>query len=187
MGNGQRGRRRSRYLPATHVLAGHGPAHRASIDAVQLLVFELSSRRFAVAASQVEQVTLVVKVVPLPGAPSVVEGVIDVHGAVVPVFDVRARFELPSRPIGAWDHLVIARAGDRRVAVRVDQVVGLVELADERLTTAEAVTRGADRVVGVARLSDGLVVVHDLGAFLTQTEAADLDASLAARAQEGAA
>lgn len=151
-------------------------------------MFELSSRRFAIAASEVEQVALVVKVTPLPGAPPVIEGVIDVHGAVVPVFDVRARFELPARPVGPFDHLVIARAGARRVGVRVDQVVGLVEVADERLTAAEAVTRGTDRVVGVARLVDGggLVVVHDLAAFLTQAEAADLDASLAASGQEGA-
>lgn len=151
-------------------------------------MFELSARRFAIAAAEVEQVALSVEVTPLPGAPAVVEGVIDVHGVVVPVFDLRARFELEARSPGAWDHLVIARAGERRVALRADRVEGLVDLVDEHLTPTEAVTRGAARMVGVARLRDGLVLVQDLAAFLSQAEAVDLEAALARAADgEGAA
>lgn len=147
-------------------------------------MFELSSRRFAVLAPEVERVVLAVKVTPLPGTSRAVEGVIDVHGVLVPVYDLRARLELPARPVARWDHLVIARAGPRRAALRTDRVEGLVDVPDEQVVSASEVTlRAAERVAGVARLPDGLVVVQDLTAFLSQAESTDVDAALARAGQ----
>ncbi|MBX3466412.1 MAG: chemotaxis protein CheW [Planctomycetes bacterium] len=148
---------------------------------MQLIVFELSGARCALAAAAVERVVAVVEVTPLPGAPAVVEGVVDVKGAVAPVFDLRARFGLPARAPARWDHMLLARAGERRVCLRVDHVEGLVEVAPDRLVAGERVVLGLERLAGVARLPDGLVVVHDLAAFLDQAEAAALEAALAAR------
>ncbi|MCO5168890.1 MAG: chemotaxis protein CheW [Planctomycetes bacterium] len=148
---------------------------------MQLVVFGLSGARCALAAAAVERVVPVVEVTPLPGAPDVIEGVIEVEGVVVPVFDLRARFGLPARAPDRWDHLLLSRAGARRVALRVDHVDALIDVDPDRVTAGEEVTRGAGRLAGVARLPDGLAVVHDLAAFLDQAEETALAAALAAR------
>ena len=56
---------------------------------VQLVLFALDEQRFALALSSVERIVRVVDVTPLPSAPPIVLGIINVKGEVVPVYDGR--------------------------------------------------------------------------------------------------
>jgi purine-binding chemotaxis protein CheW len=141
-----------------------------SEDLIDILVFELAGRRYGLAARAVRELHRAVAVTPLPNAPAVVEGVIDVHGAIVPVYDLRARFGLPRCAVDPSHHLIVAFAGGRTVALRVDRAHELV-----REALREAPFGG-----GVATLRDGLVVVHDLDRFLSDAEATALDRALEA-------
>jgi purine-binding chemotaxis protein CheW len=68
---------------------------------LQVLVFEVAGRRYGLPADDVQELLRAVSIVPLPRAPAVVEGVINLRGKVVPVLDVRGRFRLPARgPVG---------------------------------------------------------------------------------------
>lgn len=62
-----------------------------------LVVFRLDERRYALPLSVVERVIRAVEVTPLPKAPPIVLGAIDVQGRVVPVLNVRRRFLMPDR------------------------------------------------------------------------------------------
>src|SRR5579884_1363240 len=139
-------------------------------DGLDVLVFTLDGRRYGVAAADVEEVVRAVLPTPLPGAPEVVEGVINLRGRVVPVFDLRRRFRLPPRPVEPGDHLIVGRAAGRRVVLRVDRAEGLVRLEASDLEAARGVVPGAEYISWVARLPDDLVLVHDLGTFLTRAE-----------------
>lgn len=154
---------------------------------MELLVWELEGGRYGLDAREVREVVRAVAVSRLPGAPPVVLGVIGVRGELVPVFDLRRRFGLPPRPLDPSEHFVLARTGTRTAALRVDAVVGLRTAAPELLADARASVPRAERVAGVARLPDGLVVVVDLGAFLAHAEEMSLAAALAAAGAEDAA
>src|SRR6201991_958553 len=94
---------------------------------VHLLNFELDEQRFGLPMADVQEVVRVAAFVRLPKAPQVIEGVLNFRGAAVPVLDIRARFGLSSRAVQTSDHLVVARAGKRTVAIRVDRVADLIE------------------------------------------------------------
>lgn len=144
------------------------------------LVFEVAGQRFALDLPVVQELARAVSVVPLPRAPAVVEGVIDVRGTLVPVLDLRGRFGLPASPLRPSDHLVLARAADRLVALRCDRAEGIVSLPAGEVEDARRAVPEAGYVAGVVRLPDGLVLVHDLRTFLSGAEGAALDDSLAA-------
>ena len=72
------------------------------------LPFFLDDRTFALPLEMVERVTRMVAVTPLPGAPAVVRGVIDVAGDFVPVVDPRVRFGLHPVRLLPYQQLVIA-------------------------------------------------------------------------------
>ena len=143
-----------------------------------LLLFALGEHRFAVPASAVVEVVRVVASAALPGAPAIVEGVINVRGTLVPVLDVRTRFALASRPVDPDQHLIVAHAGGRLVALRVDRALDLVSVAENAVEPVEHVAPGTPLVGGVARLPDGVLVIHDLDRFLALDEAAQLDATI---------
>jgi purine-binding chemotaxis protein CheW len=102
---------------------------------------------------------------PVPGAPPALRGVLNVHGAVVPVVDVRARLGLPSRPLGADAHLVLARAGDRLVALEVDRVLEIREVAEADVEPRGAWGGGSPLVAGAVKLGDGVALVQALDAL----------------------
>ncbi len=154
---------------------------------MEILTFELSGQRFAVPLRSVQEVVRAVAIAPLPGAPSVIEGVIDVRGEVVPVFDLRARFALPPRSVWPTQHLIIAWARDRRVAFRVDRADWMVDVDDASLVEPATIVPGVQHIAGVATLDDGLVLIHDLDTFLAAAESEALERALAgARAEQPA-
>jgi purine-binding chemotaxis protein CheW len=146
--------------------------------AFRTVVFLLDGQRYGLPAEDVREILPALRVTPLPSAPAVVEGVIDLRGALVPVLDIRSRFRLPPKPRHFRDHLVVAETGDRTVAIRTDRAFGLVALPSDALEDLSVAVPGAEHVKGVARLPDGLVLIHDLRTFLTQAEATSLDEAL---------
>src|SRR5688572_17613003 len=113
-----------------------------------IVVLTLDEQRYGLRLPAVERVVRSVFVTPLPKAPEIVLGVIDVGGEVVPVVDVRRRFRLPTREVGLTDQLVLARTARRRVALIVDRVAG-VELADPAaFTNADVLPPESDYVAG---------------------------------------
>lgn len=137
---------------------------------LDLVVFVIDGQRYALALGAVERVVPMVAMSPLPRAPAIALGVINVHGAVVPVVDVRRRFGLPARDFGVTTRLVLARAGRRTLAVPADDVLGVAEVAAESVVPPGALLEGIGHIAGVVALPDGLMFIHDLDAFLSPDE-----------------
>jgi purine-binding chemotaxis protein CheW len=150
---------------------------------VDLLVFTVCGRRIALPAAAVQQIVRAVAVQPLPNTapgPAIVDGVIDVHGTVVPVADVGRRLGLPRREVTPDQHFVLALAAGRSVALRVDQVLDLVRAPADAIDAVAQVASGAGHVAGVARTADGIVVIQDLAQLLSHEETRQLDTALQA-------
>ena len=159
----------------------------APVQALDVLVFELGGQRFGLPLVDVIEVVRAVEIRTLPEAPRVIEGIIDLRGEIVPVLDVRARFRLPARPLDPSDHFVVASARGRRVVLRAEQSHGLQALDALAIGHALNLPQGAPHVAGVASTSDGLVLIQDLHAFLSDVESAALERALAPAAGEGGA
>lgn len=147
-------------------------------DSIALLVIEVAGLRVGLFANAVVEVHPMVRVTPLPNAPDVVEGVINVRGRVVPVIGLRLRFGAAPQPPRLTDHLVVAAVDGRELALHVDRAADLVSIAPEQIDTAPAAE--LEHAAGVAKLADDLLVVHDLAAFLSGEEARALEDALTA-------
>ena len=139
----------------------------AKISSGSLIVFQIGGHEFAVGVAAVERVLRAVEIEPVPEAPRGVRGVINLHGRVVPVFDLWVRFGQPAREVRASDHLLIARTHWRTVALLVDAVVGVVEGHKADITLAAEILPDLECISGVMKLDGGLVLVHDVEKFLS--------------------
>ena len=144
----------------------------------RVAVFILGDQRYALPLSAVERVVRVVEVTPLPQAPDIVLGVVNVQGRVVPVVNLRRRFRLPERAIALTDQLVIAHTTRRPVALVVDAVTGVLEYSGREAVGARDIVPGMEYVEGVVKLADGLVLIHDLDRFLSLDEVTALDRAI---------
>lgn len=154
-------------------------------DTAGLVLFEAYGWRYAVPVESVVEVLRALTITPLPHAPPIVEGVINLRSAIVPVLDLRARFRLPGKRLEHTDHLIVARAGERLVAIRADRALDLVFLPVEAIQDLAPVLAGTRYVSGVARLPDGLVLIHDLSTFLSEAESEELAEAIAVNGSGG--
>jgi len=141
------------------------------------VVFTLDEHRYALPLSVVERIVRVVEVTPLPKAPEIVLGIVNVEGQVLPVVNVRKRFRLTERETDLGDQLIIAHTAKRTVALIVDGV-GVAECRDQEVFPVEQILPAMEYVDGVAKLKDGLVLIHDLDKFLSLEEEEALDVAL---------
>ncbi len=146
---------------------------------VELLTFDVAGCRYAAPVACLQEVARAVAISALPKAPPIIDGVINVRGTVVPVIDVRQRCGLGTRPVTPDQQFLIARAAGRVVALRVDQALELVAVTEDAIESAARVPPGTDYVAGIAKLPDGLLVIHDLDRFLSLEESMQLDGALA--------
>ncbi|MET0402032.1 MAG: chemotaxis protein CheW [Cystobacter sp.] len=150
----------------------------------EILLFTLESQRYALPLEDVRELVRAVRLTPLPRAPSIVEGLFNLRGELIPVLDMRRRFRRPARALQSSDHFIITQAGPRCMALRVDRAEGLMLLDLDLLDKTPRELPGVGYVAGVLKLPDGLVLLHDLRTFLSEAETLELEDALA---QEGTA
>lgn len=114
---------------------------------------------------------------PVPQAPPIVEGVIQLRGVVIPVIDLRRRFGVAVDP--ALEHLnklIIVSVSGRIAGLKVDRVVGELRVPSRSLRPAPSMLRGDvdadlsdDIFSGVCRVDDDMVFVVNLDGLLKVT------------------
>lgn len=144
----------------------------------QMVVFSLSGQDYALLLPVVERVVWAVELKPLPKAPDIILGLINFRGRVVPVANIRKRFGLPHRQIELNDHFIIANTARRCLALAVEEVRGVAECGEGEVMPAGEVLPKMDYVSGVAKLPGGIILVHDLDAFLSLEEERALGSAL---------
>jgi purine-binding chemotaxis protein CheW len=149
---------------------------------ISFLRVRLGGATIGLPASAIREIVRAVAITPLPGAPDVVEGAVNLRGRLVPVIDVRRRFGLPVRSLHDDEFLVFLEAGDQLRAMRVDDVDDLVDADADDVAPSGTLSPALQGLAGVAARADGVLVIYDPSAFLTQAESAALDRSLAASA-----
>jgi purine-binding chemotaxis protein CheW len=147
-------------------------------ELTQLVVFRLDAQRYAVPLIVVERIIRAVEVTPLPKAPAIVLGVIDVEGRVLPVLNIRRRFGLPDKDIRPKDQFLIAQTARRAVVLVIDEAQGVIERPSTEIVIPARIVPGLEQIQGVIKLGDGLALIHDLEKFLSLDEARSLDEAM---------
>ena len=145
---------------------------------VEYVVFHLDEQQYALKVSAVERVVHAVELTLLPEAPDIVLGIINIHGKIIPVVNIRRRFHLPEKDIEPTNRLIIAHTLKRTVALVVDVVLGVIETPEDRVVKTNTVLPGMDYVQGVVKREDGMILIHDLNKFLSLEEEQTLDTAI---------
>ncbi|OHD22744.1 MAG: hypothetical protein A2Y38_18480 [Spirochaetes bacterium GWB1_59_5] len=143
-----------------------------------MVIFALDDRRYALPLDRVQRSIRAVAITPLPRAPAIVIGIIDLGGVVIPVIDTRGRFNHPQRDIRTSDHLIIATAAKRTIALLVDETIGVLAASSDNRTLADAIVPRLELVDGAIQAKDGLILIHDLERLLSLDEETAIDHAL---------
>ncbi|WIO73211.1 chemotaxis protein CheW [Porticoccaceae bacterium LTM1] len=155
----------------------------------QYLTFFLSNEEYGVDILKVQGIQSWDKVTPIPNTPDYVLGVINLRGIIVPILDLRIRFNLPTADIQRTTVVVIVKVakGDssRTVGLVVDAVsdVYSIEASDVCEAPDFGGTVNADYVSGLVTIKENMIILLDVDRLVN----ADLLRALGGAAEMGEA
>lgn len=92
------------------------------------VLFLLDGQQYALRLSEVERIIRSVEVRPVPDSRPHIAGVVNMHGEVIPVVDLRVRFGQPSRDVRLEDHFIVARTASGHTILPVDAALTSMEI-----------------------------------------------------------
>lgn len=155
-----------------------GEAATAVGGSLELLIFELAGQLYALPSSVVKEVLRAFSAVPIPNAPPIVLGLINVRGEIMPLLSLRTRLGVEEKPLSLTDHFIIAKDEHRQVALRVDRVLNLQRVPFSRPFDPGRFASGSEVISGIATIPEGMVLIHDLGRFLSDSQRAQIDSAI---------
>lgn len=142
---------------------------------MHVLRFTIEQTRYAVAIDRIVEVAPRVLMTPLPGAPDFVEGIFSFRQAACVAVSLRRRLGHGHRPPALDEHVLVVRGRKRLLGLVVDRAEGDELVSDERI---EEPAEGARHLAGVVALADGMLLIQDVDAMLTDEEEGAIDDSL---------
>ncbi len=142
----------------------------------QVVVFKLAEEYYGVDIADVERIIKLQPITSIPYAPDFVEGVTNLRGSVLPVIDLRKRFDLADAGTSQDTRIVIFEIPEGKVGVVVDAVTEVLSIsdADVELPSPLVMTAKSEFIVGIAKVSERLIILMDLRQVLSDREKYDL-------------
>jgi purine-binding chemotaxis protein CheW len=149
-----------------------------SVTEIQIACFRLMDDLYAVDIMRIKEIIRPQRLTNLPKAPPFIEGVINLRGSVIPVVDLRKRFEMPARTDGSSTRLLIVRLASQTIGLVVDDVTEVITVPASDIKPPPAVSDGliADHLLGVCLSADVLVMLLDIDRLLSTNEVTALGA-----------
>ena len=128
-----------------------------------VLGVRLGEENYGIDIGSVREIMKRQTITPLPRQPSYVEGVMNVRGAIIPVVNLRKRFELKGEP-SHDPHTVIVNSSAGTVGILVDSVSEVIRLPQDRIHPAPPIASGLDGeyIRGICRVGEQLLLYLDV-------------------------
>lgn len=131
----------------------------------QFVVFNLDEQKYALPLSSVRRIIRVVQILPIPQSDPSIPGVINLHGQMIPVFDIRRWFNLPARKLDLSDRLILVETDDWTIALLVDAVHGVIQPSLISIMRAKKSLLDLSYLSGVLEHDNEAIYLCDPGAF----------------------
>jgi purine-binding chemotaxis protein CheW len=143
-----------------------------SIVADKLVTFRLGEDLFAADIFSVERVLRYAAPTPVPDMPSYIEGVMDYQSRVVPVVNLRLRFEMPAVEAGNNTRILVLNVSGEWIGCVVDGVTEVAGFDRDAVAPPPKLFRGlaGEYLKGIIRRGDKLVIFLDVDELLSTTD-----------------
>lgn len=153
-------------------------AHQDSGAIIQLVSFHLVGEQFALPIHDTREITLMMDITPVPSAPDFVEGVINLRGQILPIIDLRKRFELEPKPYDADTRIIICQLSGNMVGLVVDAIHEVMRVPENSITPAPQIVAGGignEYIKGITHQGKDMIILINLGKVFSKGELGSLE------------
>lgn len=137
---------------------------RETADSKQFLTFKVEKEEYGVSLMTIREIKGWSKPTVLPNSPPFMKGVINLRGVVIPIFDLRHRFEMGTTEPDEKNVVIIIAVNERLIGLLVDAVSDILTVSVEQIKSAPKVDTDIDEnyVDGLIQSEDKMVVILNI-------------------------
>lgn len=138
----------------------------------QFVVFTINGEEFGMNIENISSIEKMLDIFKIPNTPDYIEGLANLRGKVLTIFNLRRRFNLASPEFDENTKIIIANTSVSEIGVIVDGVREIIKVEDNEFDPVpEALNNVRDRFLsGTAKVGDRLILMLDLEKVLTEEE-----------------
>lgn len=139
---------------------------------MQYVVFRLDTERFCVDISNVSGITEYREITGVPNSPSYIKGVINLRGDIIPVVNLKKRFDLPEKKVTSETRIINISFNGKDIGFLVDAASEVLRISEEDIDEAPDIikSKDGDYISGVAKIDEKIAIVLDLEKIFTEEE-----------------
>lgn len=143
----------------------------------EFLAFTLGSEEYGIDILKVQEIRGYEAVTRIANAPEFLKGVINLRGIIVPVVDMRIKFNLGTPTYDQFTVVIILNVGGRIVGMVVDSVSDVTTLLPEQVRPAPEMgtTFSTDFLIGLGTLDDRMLILVDIDKLMSSPEMGLID------------
>lgn len=137
----------------------------------QYLTFRLNNQDYGIPILEVQEIKGMTEITPIPNSPVFIKGVINLRGTVIPIIDLRLRFNIEESEYDEVTVIIVVNIKDKLAGLVVDSVSDVMNASSEQRSEAPEFEGQVNR-----KFIDGLVQHEDILVILLNIdELAEVD------------
>ena len=139
-------------------------------DLIQLVSFKLGLEEFGIDIRKVQEINRMVEITKIPQAPHYCEGVINLRGKVIPVIDLRKKFNMDIEEWTKNTRIVVCEDGANIIGMIVDAVEEVLRIPSSTIEPAPGLVAsvGTNYINGVAKIDERLLIFLDVTKIISE-------------------
>jgi purine-binding chemotaxis protein CheW len=144
----------------------------APVGAREYLTFRLGREEYGIDILKVQEIRGYEPPTRIANAPGFIKGVVNLRGTIVPIVDMRLKFNCAKAEYNAFTVVIILNLGHRIVGIVVDSVSDVLELPPQSLRAAPDVDSviNSDAVVGLGSMGERMLILLDIEKLMAASD-----------------
>jgi len=147
----------------------------------EFLTFKLGSEEYGIEILKVQEIRGYEQVTRIANAPEFIKGVVNLRGTIVPIVDMRIKFNLGEANYDQFTVVIILNVASRVVGMVVDSVSDVIQLAAEQIRAApdfSASTFDTQYITGLGALDERMLILVDIEKLMSDSDMALVDSTV---------
>ncbi|MFA6121978.1 MAG: chemotaxis protein CheW [Sideroxydans sp.] len=148
----------------------------------EFLTFTLGKEEYGIDILKVQEIRGYDAVTTIANTPNFIKGVINLRGTIVPIVDLRIKFNMPAVEYDQFTVVIILNLGSRIVGIVVDSVSDVLTLNPEQIHPAPGLSSALDTryIIGLGTVAEHMLILVDIEQLMSSSEMALTDEVAAA-------
>lgn len=150
------------------------------------LSFFLDNEEYGLEILKVVEIIKVMPITRIPKAPTEVRGIINLRGKVIPVLELRTKFDMPVVEYTSETCIIVVQTQNNKIGIIVDKVSEVMNVSENDIESAPnfGSTTANEYILGIGKTEESTKLLLDIDSVLSTVDLAQISATMKEQEEE---